>query len=43
MVPKKLAVKDIKVADSLTLVEFNEIEFDIEVNKNIFSLKSLKR
>jgi len=41
--PTKLAVKDMKVADSLTVVEFNEIEFDIDINKNIFSIKSLKK
>ncbi len=41
--PVKITVKDMKTADSLTTVEFMELEFDVEVSKNIFSLQNLKR
>ncbi|MCX7820094.1 MAG: outer membrane lipoprotein-sorting protein [Brevinematales bacterium] len=41
--PTIVVVKDMKTADSLTTVEFSELEFDIEINKNIFSLQNLKK
>lgn len=41
--PLKITVKDMKTADSLTTLEFLELEFDVEINRNIFSLQNLKR
>lgn len=41
--PEIIVVKDMKTTDSLTAIEFLDVEFDVEINRNIFSLQNLKK